>query len=171
MSEEYTQVDNSQDAKDGLQAQSTFHDEQLQARNALPTMLPQEHQEWQTYEFTQRLPMTDQCSSGDWNVTNTLSPAVALPLPSDSYSTTQATHTSRPETTDDYFLYPSDPYGTVKLSVCSSTAFEFADSPPAEYPGDNQQLQQWAYETYNPNLTVAERFEKSNWERERREKL
>jgi hypothetical protein len=171
MSVEYTEVDNSQNAQDGLQAQSTFDGKQLQARNALPTMLPQEHQEWQTYEFTQRPRIAGQYSSGDWNVTNMLSPAVALPPPSDSYSTTQAPHTSQPETIDDYFSYPSDPYGIVQPSVCSSTAFEFADSPPAEYPEDNRQLQQWAYETYNPNLTVAERFEKSNWERERREKL
>ncbi len=33
------------------------------------------------------------------------------------------------------------------------------------------QLEQWAYQTSNANITVAEKFEKSNWEAERLERL
>ena len=43
--------------------------------------------------------------------------------------------------------------------------------PSANYPEYTAQLHQWAYETSNANLTIAERFEKRNWETERREKL
>lgn len=48
----------------------------------------------------------------------------------------------------------------------------FVDNHPStKYQNNTTQLHQWAYETSDANLTIAERFEKRNWETERHEKL
>lgn len=41
----------------------------------------------------------------------------------------------------------------------------------SDYQENSGTLQQWAYETSHANMTIAERFEKKNWETERRENL
>ncbi len=134
-------------------------------------MLPQGHEEWQTHNFTRQASALDQRHIDDGNFMNVDSHVAQSHPPSEPYSTTRMPSMYQSRVIDDSFTYTSDPYGTAQASTWSSAFFEYADSPPADYPEDTHQLQQWAYETCNPNLTVAERFEKSKWEKERREKL
>ena len=52
----------------------------------------------------------------------------------------------------------------------------FSDTPirydtSSNYQENQVQLQQWAYQTSNSHLTVAERLEKGNWETKRHERL
>jgi hypothetical protein len=52
----------------------------------------------------------------------------------------------------------------------------FSDTPiqydtSSKYQDNQVQLQQWAYQTSNNHLTVAERLEKTNWETKRDESL
>jgi hypothetical protein len=53
--------------------------------------------------------------------------------------------------------------------TCSDTPIQYDTS--SNYQDNQVQLQQWAYQTSNSHLTVAERLEKSNWETKRHEKL
>jgi hypothetical protein len=75
---------------------------------------------------------------------------------------------------DNYQETPVDHTGIQDYAysqIWSGSSVPGCSHPSGNYPEHTAQLQQWAYETSNSNLTVAERFEKGNWEKQRRENL
>lgn len=52
---------------------------------------------------------------------------------------------------------------------CEDHSFDFGTTD--NIYGNEHQLSMWAYETSDENITVAEKFEKANWEAERLERL
>ena len=71
------------------------------------------------------------------------------------------------------YLYqdPVDPAGSTLTIQELYSCNRAADYAVVEHKGDTSQLQLWAYEVANDNLTLAERLEREKWETERLEKL
>jgi hypothetical protein len=107
------------------------------------------------------------------NLDNTTTSRLHVPASYDVGSTLQ---------TEPYALHQTDhsqysptrtdsTWGTSGQHFITSSDTPIQYDTSSNYQDNRVQLQQWAYQTSNSHLTVAERFEKSNWETKRHERL
>jgi hypothetical protein len=90
---------------------------------------------------------------------------VGSALQTESYTLHETGHSQ-------YSLTPTDStWGTGDQHFITSSDTLIQYDTSSDYQDNQVQLQQWAYQTSNSHLTVAEKFEKANWETKRHEKL
>jgi len=136
--------------------------EQHQAHISIQTTSLLENHEWQPNHNYQSPPHTDQRNAnGSDSTTNSIYLRDHLEASNQRFLDSRAVINLQTRLPGDL----SYEHLATQETQASTTSIEsFQDDIEADPQEDRPQLQRWAYETYNTNLTLAEMLERTGWE-------